>query len=182
MFFRTLVKEWLTKRDGKSRVSKLDYKNYGGRTYLMNGNRVIRPRVEGSYTRFDFCDNPNDRRESISTVLATITLAELVTAMNADYPAKFVTIPFFKFNDVNKPTTSSIIPSHSIAFIDTYRIDPAYCWVVYYINDFKRVESLCSYSMDTLAGLLSTGSVPTSVTWDSIIFSFDDDTITFDAD
>ena len=182
MFFRTLVKDWLTKRDGKSRVSRLDYKNYGGRTYLLNASHVFNPRIEGSYTRFEFFDAMGNRKESASTVLATITLANLTTAMNTSCPTKFVTLPFFKDNDSGKSSSNTIIPSESISFIDSYRVDPAYTWVIYYINDFKRVEVLCEYSMDTLEGLLSTTVIPgSSITWDSIIISLDSNTITFDS-
>ena len=181
MFLRTLVIEWLTKRDGKNRISKLDTEFSGGRTYMFNGNRIVNPRTVGTYTMFDFYDNPGSRKESPSIVTVTASKVQVLAAMNGDFSTSFITFPFFKDNNHNKPTTNIVVPTKSIAYIDTYNGDPAYSWVIYYLNDFKRVESLCDYSMDEIFALGGGTLPPTSVTWDSILVRFDDSTVTFDA-
>ena len=181
MFLRTLVIEWLTKRDGKSRVSKLDTEFTGGRTYMFNGNRIENPQTDGVYTTFYFYDNLGSRKESPSFVTVTASKVQVLAAMNGDFTTSFLTLPFFKDNNYNKPTSNIIVPSKSIAYIDTYNRNPEYTWVIYYLHDFKRVESLCDYSMDELFALGGGTLPPDSITWDSLIWSLDSNTITLDA-
>ncbi len=182
MFIITQVTSWLTKRDGKNRVGNIDFKFSGGRTYMLNANRIRGQKAVGSYTQFDFYDTIGSTKESPSVITCSASLADISTAINTEFTSKFVTLPFYKNNNSILSTEDVVIPFDSIAYVDSYRGDPVLSWVIYYINDFKRAERLCAYSMTEIYALAGgTDPETLSITWDSIVITFDSDTVTFDA-
>jgi len=181
MFIITHITSWLTKRDGKNRIGLLDAKFSGGRTYMLNGNRIKSQREFGSYTQFEFYDALGSSRESPSVVVCSASMAQLSTAINTDFTSKFVTLPFYKNNNPAMPQETIVIPFASIAYADRLSGDGTKTWVIYYLNDFKRMERLCAYSMEDIGDLGGIVYPPSSITWDSITISFDSVTVTFDA-
>ena len=181
MFIQTQVISWLTKRDGKSRISALDLQVDGGRVYLLNCNRIRNQRVSGAYTQFDFYDILGRTNESPSIVVAAASMAQLSTCINTAFPSKFVTLPFYKYDNPDKDTENVTFTFDSIAFADSYRSDPTKAWVIYYEHEFKRRERLCAYSLDELDILGGGTPVGASITWDSIVVTFDSDIMTFDS-
>ena len=181
MFIQAQIVSWVTQRDGKNRVGVLDSRVSGGRVYLLNANRIRNPKACGIYTQFDFFDVLGSRRESPSVVIASVSMAQLNTAINTPFPTKFVNLPFYRNDNPSKSTEDYMVPYTSISYIDNYNPDPIQSWVIYYQNEFKRVERLCAYSMNQIATLGGTPYPASSITWDSIVISFDDNVITFDA-
>lgn len=181
MFIITHITSWLTKRDGKNRIGLLDTKFSGGRTYMLNGNRIKGQKEVGIYTQFDFYDALGSTKESPSVVVCSASMAQLSTAINTDFSSKFVSLPFYKNNNPALPTETVVIPFASIAYADRLSGDVTKTWVIYYVNEFKRMERLCAHSMEDIGSLGGIVYPPDSITWDSMVISFDSETVTFDA-
>ena len=181
MFIITHIKSWLTKRDGKNRIGNLDTKFSGGRTYMLNANRIKGQKEVGSYTQFDFYDALGSSKESPSVVVCVASLAQISTAINTDFTSKFVSLPFYKNNNPASVVETVVLPFASVAYADRLSGDGTKAWVIYYLNDFKRVERLCAYSMEEIGDLGGIIYPPASITWDSMVISFDSQTVTFDA-
>jgi len=148
---------------------------------MLNGNRIKGQKEVGIYTQFDFYDALGSTKESPSVVVCSASMAQLSTAINTDFSSKFVSLPFYKNNNPALPTETVVIPFASIAYADRLSGDVTKTWVIYYINEFKRMERLCSYSMEDIGSLGGIVYPPDSITWDSMVISFDSQTVTFDA-
>lgn len=180
MYFICTVTEWQTQRDGKSRITKLD--KTGTRDFLLNAGRINGLKANGAdKCIFYFNEDSTNRRESLSKIYANNTIGEVETSINLQFASKFITLPIYNKNDVNRSTSDLTVHSEDVSWADAYKPDPTKgCWLVYNQNSFRRVEVLCSLTLqeieDLAAGTINT-LIPTFdntiITWDNILVTFD---------
>ena len=152
------IYRWDDIRDSKNRISAGEKNN--GRDFILNTNRISdlvvatdpdQPEIQ---SRFYYSDNPASRRESLSTIWCSHSVAEIEAHFD-DVPAsQAITLPICPYNSPYKggpawplrtPAIDTTIGIWAIAYIDRYNPDPNnYVWVCYYRGGFKRMEVLTS--------------------------------------
>ena len=166
MFLLTNITKWEDQRDSSKRTHKWDIWAFGYRTFLINPNRIVDMKVDGTTSMFNFSDNHRDRREGNSFIKCNSTVAQIITAHDTAFFSKFITLPFCPKNNPHKTTVDTTLDVDDIAYFDAYNDPdhPNFCWVVYNRKAFKRVEQLVAYSMEEVEDILETGTTSTTTT------------------
>jgi len=166
MFLLTNITKWVDQRDSSKRAHKRDIWALGYRTFLINPNRIVDMKVDGTTSMFSFSDNHRDRREGNSFIKCNSTVAQIIAAHDTAFFSKFITLPFCPKNNPHKTTVDTTLDVDDIAYFDAYNDPdhPNFCWVVYNRKAFKRVEQLVAYSMEEVEDILETGTTSTTTT------------------
>jgi hypothetical protein len=165
MFLMAEVTYFQDRRDSSKRVTTLDENQYGSRWFLLNPNRFVNIKVDGTGSSFLFSDNHRDRRENLSFIKCTSTVDELQTIHDTEFASKFLTLPIYPKNDPARIPVDTMIDVDDIAYFDAYNPDPDnYCWMIYNYKAFKRVEVLVGYNLDQVEDVAETGTTTTTST------------------
>jgi len=155
--FVVRVYDWLDIRDSSNRVHASE--RLTGRDFILNTNRItdVTAVTNHAYakSKFYYSDNPGDRREGLSLVYTSHTVAEIIAHFD-DVPAsQAITLPICPYNSPYKGNPAfplrtpvdTTVGIWAITCIDRYNPDPTnYVWVTYYRGSFKRMEVLCDLS------------------------------------
>lgn len=139
----TYVYVWNTKHPGK-RIG-VAYLN----TYLLNPNRVVDMTVcsyggDTTASKFLFANDPDDRRDSPDTIIASETNADFIAYMDYDSASKFGTLPIFPDMDITQVAVDTTIEWENVAYMWQTNRDYAddVTRMVYYPEAWKRVECI----------------------------------------
>jgi hypothetical protein len=160
MLFLGLVTEWRDQRDSSNRVAPLDG---AYREFILNTNRISDIIDESTLaipkSRFNYSDNPADRREGLSMVRVLLSPAQLITLFDTSPFSQAITLRIHKHNNPAKDTVDTTIGVWSIAYVDRYNPDPDHhVWVIYYKGSFKRMEVLCNHGLEEFIDIIQSGS------------------------
>jgi uncharacterized protein (TIGR02145 family) len=182
MILLTQVNHWESKRPEKYVSLQGDHQIYtlaDGDYYFLNTNRIseIITKHDGT-TRFYFTQNPNDHRCSPDIIECNTSLADIETYHNIIAPSKFVTLPIFPTNDIERvlidTPVNTMVELDDICMVYATRRDNelnvTHC--VYYRESFKRVTCIINYSFAQVQNALASlsplldydGNVYTTVT------------------
>lgn len=170
MFILSEVTQWKETRDSSHKPTTLDVNQYGSRWFLLNPNRFVNIKVDGTGSSFLFSENHRDRRENLGFIKCNSTVDEIQTAHDTEFFSKFITLPICPKNDPTKTPVDTTIDESDIAYFDAYNPDPDnFCWMIYNYKAFKRVEVLVSYNLDQVEDVAETGTTTTTSTTTSDI-------------
>lgn len=149
MFILSTITKWESHRDSKMRVGAMDRSS--GRQFVINPNRIVDLKARGTGSKFLFFDNHLDSREGASYVEALETVTELREAYDDDLASKFIDLPVYRNNNINRATDIVRIEADTFAYADTNNANPDISsWVVYIKNGFKRVEVLVNLTLNDI--------------------------------
>ena len=161
MLFLALVTSWRDQRDSSNRVAPLDG---AYREFILNTNRIsdlidLTTVADGPKCRFNYSDNPADRREGLSVVECLLQPSQIIAYMDTAPASQAVTLGIHKFNNIDKEEIDTTIGVWSIAYVDRYNPSPdTHVWVVYYKGAFKRMEVLCGHGLQEFIDIIETGT------------------------
>ena len=176
VLFLCRVYKWQDIRDSSNRISASEEDT--GRDFILNTNRVSEivaatdPDHPEIQSKFYYSDNPNSRREGLSVIWTSETVAEMEAHFDETPASEAITLPICPYNSPYKgnpafPLRTPIdttVGIWSIAYFDRYNPDPNnYVWCTYYRGGFKRMEVLVSLTeLDTWPTLTSTTTSTTT--------------------
>lgn len=152
MFYLATITKWESLRDSKGKVTAMD--GSGGRSFIINCNRLVDIEAKGSGSKFLFYDNHLDKREGGAYVEATDTVAELRVGYDSSVALKFIPLPIHRNNNPNRATDTIRVEDEMFAYADAYNADNDKSWVVYLKEGFKRVMVLVDLSLAELIDLM----------------------------
>ena len=169
MFLFINITSWSDERDSAYRVSPVDERLLGYRTFLINPNRISDLIVGADNTLavptswFKFFDSHLDRRERWSYIKANMAVATIIATSDTAFASTMATFPICKNNNPDGLTTDTTLPVACIAYFDTYNPRPTeFVWMVYYNAAFKRREVLVKYNLEQVEDILETGDTTTT--------------------
>lgn len=176
VLFLCRIYRWRDIRDSSNRISAGEQEH--GRDFILNTNRVSEvvactdPNHPEIQSKFYYSDNPNSRREGLSEIWTSHTVAEIEAHFDETPASQAITLPICPYNSPYKgnpvfPLRTPIdttIGIWQIAYIDRYNPDPNnYVWVAFYRGAFKRLEVLTSLTeSDYYPTLTSTTTTTTT--------------------
>lgn len=166
MFLLTELTAWQRGFDSNKRVHKRDIWDNAYRLFLINPNRIVDLKVDGTGSMFLFSDNHRDRRENLSFVKSNSTVAEVIAAHDLAFHSNFITLNFYPKNNPHKTPVATTLAVEDIAYFDDYN-DPDHpnaIWCVYCRKGFRRVEQLVEGTLENTYDRLLTGTTSTTTT------------------